>query len=494
MANCGWAPQSGSRRVRFQSAWRPVVAGKSTGIALHSGLCALSLLVAGCGYGAAPTSTAPGATGVPPLVGAPQAPQHVQSRILPLVDHHQHLLSPAGAELVNRRPLPAVELPEDLAHLLREREQRWNDSAAIADLYTMESLALGPDSPGWTLGRSSVAGLLSARFARAYYLTPVFYRMSGSAGRIAGYYTRGSGDSRRHFGYFYIDLDRGRDRVWRIVAEIPTFPGPVIEEPVTGEYLVSLLDTAGIRRAVVLSDAYYFDSPLVDVADAYAQVRAENDWTAQQVARFPDRLVAFCSFNPLQEYALAELDRCAANPHFRGLKLHFGGSGVSLKNPEHVEKVRRVFEAANKLRLAIVVHVRADATYGSDDAKVLLNHILPAAPDIPVQIAHLWGGGDYSGPALDVYADAVSAGDPQTRNLYFDVAELARVAGGSDEILQAAAMRIRKIGLDRILYGSDGPYFGNVPPRQAWRAFRTDLPLTDEEFRIIANNVAPYLR
>jgi hypothetical protein len=31
------------------------------------------------------------------------------------------------------------------------------------------------------------------------------------------------------------------------------------EKPVTGEQLVAMLDTAGIQRAVVLSDAYYFD-------------------------------------------------------------------------------------------------------------------------------------------------------------------------------------------------------------------------------------------
>jgi hypothetical protein len=34
------------------------------------------------------------------------------------------------------------------------------------------------------------------------------------------------------------------------------------EKPVTSEQLVAMLDAAGIQRAVVLSDAYYFDSPL----------------------------------------------------------------------------------------------------------------------------------------------------------------------------------------------------------------------------------------
>jgi hypothetical protein len=75
--------------------------------------------------------------------------------------------------------------------------------------------------------------------------------------------------------------------------------------------LVAYLDAAGIQRATVLSVAYQFGNPnRPAVNDEYAQVKAENDWTSQQVARFPDRLRGLCGFNPLKDYALAELDRC----------------------------------------------------------------------------------------------------------------------------------------------------------------------------------------
>src|SRR6185295_5453421 len=82
--------------------------------------------------------------------------------------------------------------------------------------------------------------------------------------------------------------------------------------PVTADDLVRLLDLAGIGRAAVFSVAYQFGNPnRPRVADEYAQVRAENDWTSLQVGRFPDRLVGFCGVNPLKEYALAEISRCA---------------------------------------------------------------------------------------------------------------------------------------------------------------------------------------
>ena len=48
---------------------------------------------------------------------------------------------------------------------------------------------------------------------------------------------------------------------------------------------------------------------------------------------------------------------------------------------------------------------------------------------------------------------------------------------------------MRRLGMERILYGSDGAAGGNLPPREAWAAFR-QLPLTSEEFRAIARNVA----
>ena len=274
-----------------------------------------------------------------------------------------------------------------------------------------------------------------------------------------------------------------------------------VEQPVVGEHLVAMLDRAGIKRAVVLSDAYWFDSPAlaralrdVGVDDVYAAVRAENDWTAREVARFPDRLVGFCSFSALKEYAVQELDRCAENRTFKGLKLHFSASAVDLKDKQHVERVRRIFEAANSHRLAITVHVRGDRSYGRGHAEVFLNQLLPAAPDIPVQIAHLWGGDGFSEgavAALVAYADAVSAHHRATRNLYFDVTQLALILDGQKDALQTMATLIRRIGVGRILYGSDGPMFGNVQPYEAWGAFRREMPLTGEEFRTIANNVGP---
>ncbi len=266
--------------------------------------------------------------------------------------------------------------------------------------------------------------------------------------------------------------------------------------------LVGLLDAAGIRRAVVLSLAYQFSNPnRPPVDDEYGRVKAENDWTSAQVAQYPDRLRGFCSVNPLKDYALEEIARCAKDPRLRlGLKLHFGNSDVELLNPQHVARLKDVFRSANTHGMAVVVHMRSSVNqkrdYGAPQARAFLNEILPAAPDVTVQIAHLTGAGGYedarADEALQVFLDAIAAHDARMAHVYFDV---SGVAGLGDWKAKAPliAKRIKELGVTRVLYGSDGAVGGNLAPAQAWAAFR-QLPLSETEFRTIAENVAPYLK
>jgi uncharacterized protein len=272
-------------------------------------------------------------------------------------------------------------------------------------------------------------------------------------------------------------------------------------KPITVDDLVSLLDAAGIQRAAVLSLAYTFGDPSGTHADEYERVKAENDWTSQQVARFSGRLVGFCSVNPIKPYAFDELARCAKDPQLRrGLKLHFANSRVDYHNRAHIDRVRRLFAAANGYRMAIVAHMRtsisAKIPYGAEEARIFLREIVPAAPDVPIQIAHLAGAGGYRDPlidkALSVFVEAIAQGDPHTRNLYFDVTTVVLPAT-SAERLALIAGRLRQLGLQRILYGSDAASGGNLPPREGWAAFRR-LPLTRAEFQLIAQNVPPYMR
>lgn len=227
---------------------------------------------------------------------------------------------------------------------------------------------------------------------------------------------------------------------------------------------------------------------------------AENDWTSAQVAKYPDRLLGFCSVNPLRPYALEEIARCAKDPHLRtGLKLHFGNSDVNVENPEHVAQLRRVFHAANQNRMAIVVHMRSNINrhrpYGAREARIFMERLLPEVPEVTIQIAHLTGGGGYADPAIDqalaVFAEAIERRDPRMKNVYLDVSGIA-IPGSWEDKADLIVRRIRQIGVNRILYGSDAAIPGNLPKENLNRWHQ--MPLTKEEFDIIESNLAPYVR
>jgi predicted TIM-barrel fold metal-dependent hydrolase len=272
-------------------------------------------------------------------------------------------------------------------------------------------------------------------------------------------------------------------------------------EMVDAARLIGLLDDAGIRQAAVLSLGYMYGNPnRPPVEREYDAVKAENDWTSAQVAKFPDRLVAFCSVNPLRPYALEEIARCAADPRLkRGLKLHFGNSDVNLTNPADAARLRDVFALANRQRMAIVVHARTTISkqrpYGAEHARVFLETLLPAAPDVPVQIAHLAGSGGYDEAGVDdavgVFVDAITARDPRVARLWFDVSGIALI-GNWPRPAARVAERIRQFGVQRVLWGADGAA-GGTTPAAAWKAFK-EVPLTAAELEAIRTNVAPYLK
>jgi predicted TIM-barrel fold metal-dependent hydrolase len=425
-------------------------------------------------------------TPAPREAEAPAAPsaRTQRARIIPRVDHHQHIVGPAS---VSKRPasLPAVALPAALDTLLRERS-RLTGLPDAGHLYTEDAqvVEITEESQPWVRGREAAATVLSG-LAEGKQYVPNAVTVEGPFAHVTGEVI--TVQSGRVSGTFSMGLRRDAQGRWRIATELLRgLPEWQFERVITADDLIDNLDEAGIERAVVLSAGYW--------SSEQATSRAENDWTAAQVARYPDRLVAFCGIGPLLDYAVAELRRCARELGMKGIKMHFRSDGVDVLNPEHAAKVRRVFQAANEEGMAIVVHSEQRGAYGREHAQAFLDVLLPAAPDVPVQIAHLWGGNQYRAEPLAVFAAAVAAGDPRTRNLYFDLTEIVPGALRSDEALREIAERLRQIGLGRVLYGSDATTAGGARIAQRWAQLRHRLPLTDAELQDIADNVAPYLR
>ena len=278
----------------------------------------------------------------------------------------------------------------------------------------------------------------------------------------------------------------------------PAFAPLVKLPPRDARALLAELDSAGIAKAGVLSVGYSFADERKQLPDPDGLMRRENDWTSAQVTSANGRLVGFCSANPLRDAAVAELERCLALPGMRGIKLHFGNGGITLRDPAHVARLVPVFALAERRHAPVLVHMRArgGTNYGAEDAALFLDRLVPVAPSVDIIVAHLGG----AGPGYPAQADSVMAvfgaaaerGDPRLRHLYFDVATVV-TAESTPADGALVARRVRQLGATHVLYGSDlSPPGGSIAA--GWEIFRSHVPLTEAEMRTIAGNVLEFIR
>lgn len=241
--------------------------------------------------------------------------------------------------------------------------------------------------------------------------------------------------------------------------------------------VIERLNKSNFQNAWILSNAYLFGSPITPVENEYDEVKKQNDWIADQAARYPGRLKAFMSVNPLKPYAIEEITRCEATKRFTGLKLHFANSKINLLDTAQVTQLQKVFATANKNHLLMLVHFRSGKEWdGFANAQILLKQLMPYAKDIKVVIAHMagWGGYDESSDkALKLIAAYLHQNNAYSKNLYLETSAVFPLSLNEDykppknktdwDAVAALKKRISEIGIDHILFGTDFPLI-NIDP------------------------------
>lgn len=265
--------------------------------------------------------------------------------------------------------------------------------------------------------------------------------------------------------------------------------------PLGAHDAIAALDTAGLDKGVVLSLAYFFGAPEL-AATRYNDaryVRAENDYVAGQVDRFPDRLIGFFSVNPLAEYALDEVRFWAGRAGLAGLKLHLANADFDFGNPSHVQKLRAVVDVMNEHRLPVVLHLRNRAPdYGYRQAAKFIDDIARHAPEVTFQLAHLagWGGYDHhTDGAVQAFLDAIDSGALDRSRIWFDLAAVVE-STTPDTTLTQLVIRLRDIGIDRLLIASD---WDETDLKTYVALLKDKLDLSDAEWRQLISNEAPYV-
>jgi uncharacterized protein len=269
--------------------------------------------------------------------------------------------------------------------------------------------------------------------------------------------------------------------------------------------VLAALDSARIRRAAVLSSAYLFGMPDMRFEREEQSVVAENNFVSAEVSKNPQRLVGFCSVNPLAGYALREVRRCTQLPGITGIKLHFANSNVDLRDPLHIARLKAVFREAQAMRCPVVVHMHTRRPdYGAADAEHFIRDVLVEAPGISVQIAHMAGGGgsyhDGADDAMGAFVEAFRRDSSLRERIWFDLGGVVYPpAGGADSTRarttqrqhERLAQRIREVGPDRVLFASD---WDALSVAAAADHLIRWLPVTPTELQTVLQNRAGYLR
>jgi len=265
--------------------------------------------------------------------------------------------------------------------------------------------------------------------------------------------------------------------------------------------VAALFERAQLDGALLVPMAHFYGNDEfrgaleLDLAAEQARVRHENDYVAALAAQDPTRRAALASVDLLRPYALEELARARKELDVVGVKLHLRSAGLDLREPAHLDALERIVawvDAANELLLLHLDVLREDLT--AEDVATCLERAFGPHPDVRVVIAHLGGSGGFDartqlilGACTDWLEGERSLGRRHP-NLRFDVSAvpMTRASEGvpptTPTELAALAPALRRLGIDRLCFGSDYPVFD---PSEHAQVLTEHIGLTQDEARRI---------
>jgi predicted TIM-barrel fold metal-dependent hydrolase len=231
--------------------------------------------------------------------------------------------------------------------------------------------------------------------------------------------------------------------------------------------MVTTMDAHNVERAVILPINWseYFPLTLDERADWLA---ANNSRQAALAAASGGRFVAFADLALGDVYSpqrvATELVRAASELGLRGLKIHPTDLGVPADDLRLVPVLRQ----AADLGLPVMVHSYPSDSGPSFDysAPHRIARMMAVFPDVTWIIAHLGGVRFMDVIPLEAYVDI--------SGMLLGVSDLYDLA--------FAERLLRRIGLERVLFGTDFPVF----PYERYYEVLDQMHFIDEEIEQIA--------
>ena len=184
-------------------------------------------------------------------------------------------------------------------------------------------------------------------------------------------------------------------------------------------------------------DALGIDCACISAFSALtADYKHGNNLVMETVAKYPDRFIGYVTVNPnYVDDMRHELNRCLAAPGIMAIKLHPALHGHP---PDHIH-YRAAFEEAEQKHMLVLVH-----TWGGGDV-ACVDKIAGQYPGATFIMGH--SGADIR--AMEATIDIVNRRD----NVYADLTISLTYECNVEWF-------VKEMGSEKVLYGSDMPYFG----------------------------------
>ena len=233
--------------------------------------------------------------------------------------------------------------------------------------------------------------------------------------------------------------------------------------------IIAAMDEQGVDISVV------FGFPWKNLETA----KRHNDYIAEAVARYPDRLKGFCCLDPCPSDAAAEVERCLANGLCGVGELAFYRSGIECVIVDSMEPVMAL---CRERGVPVMIHTNEPVGHQypgkTENTLLQIYDLVKRFQDNTIVLAH-WGGGIFFYSVLKKEVKDV------LRNVYYDTA-------ASPFLYDPAVYRmaIDRVGIEKILFGTDYPL---IKPERYFREMEKAVLREDEIERITGGNAVTLL-
>ena len=243
-----------------------------------------------------------------------------------------------------------------------------------------------------------------------------------------------------HTHIFPHDIRRNRDRYFPFEPAFRLLYQSPKSRLIGAAELLTAMDEHGVDKSII------FGFPWSNT-ETY---RFHNDYIMEMVQKFPHRFIGLGCFDPADEQALTEAERCLTGGLSGIGELAFYRSGIDNSALEQLDPIMKLCLDRS---LPVLIHTNEPVGHhyhGKTPVTLAqIYQLIRRFPDNNVILAH-WGGG------LFFYSLMKKQVKESLKNVYFDTA-------ASPFLYDASVFRIaiELVGVDKILFGTDFPL---LPP------------------------------